>query len=378
MKSSTGNTRRSELRLYSRYALFLGLLVVAAAAREVTTVPQWSVQVLDENGKPVTGFEVSERWEFFGLPSHDGDEVRSTDANGRVTFPARTFSVSQATYAASHALSHLNVHASFGPSGTVRIAPRGFKQSDVSYGTDEKLYDHAGAATTKTTIGFVTIFRFLPTDIFDFLNRQDWSVMRRILASDPTAATLRDATGETLLTRLSAFEYSGQNAEMINLLIDAGADINAEAKDGTTALHNAAKDCDIACMGLLLSKGANAKTKIHDSVYYTTNGFTPLHFLLSAYGVRLEPISVDQKIKGLDLLLSRGADINAKDDSGATPLHLAALWGDPEIVRALLNKGADPHAKNSAGQTPLTSIRSLDDTPPVHRVRELLQAAEQK
>src|SRR6185436_6440011 len=104
---------------------------------------------------------------------------------------------------------------------------------------------------------------------------------------------------------------------------------------------------------------------------YTSNGFTPLHFLLSAYNV-MANASVDLKILGIDLLLAHGADINAKDDTGATPLHLAAVWGDPKIIAALLDRNADPQAKNSSHQTPLESIRSLNDTPPVHQIRELL------
>ena len=41
-----------------------------------------------------------------------------------------------------------------------------------------------------------------------------------------------------------------------------------------------------------------------------------------------------------DLLLKNGADIQKRNDKGQTPLHLAARWGKPEIVKHLIEKGA--------------------------------------
>jgi ankyrin repeat protein len=53
-----------------------------------------------------------------------------------------------------------------------------------------------------------------------------------------------------------------------------------------------------------------------------------------------------------NLLLSRGADINALDrDSKATPLHYAASWGREEMVKLLLDKGARREIRNTGGKT---------------------------
>ena len=67
-------------------------------------------------------------------------------------------------------------------------------------------------------------------------------------------------------------------------------------------------------------------------------------------------------IEIIELLLNSGADVNAKDNGGQTPLHGAARRGSDipevrrdtaEIAELLLNNGADVDAKNNEGKTPL-------------------------
>ena len=59
-------------------------------------------------------------------------------------------------------------------------------------------------------------------------------------------------------------------------------------------------------------------------------------------------------------LVTDGADVNAKDDDGFTPLIDAAEAGNIQIVRLLLRHGADVHAKAAAGITALNSAREQD------------------
>jgi cytohesin len=62
--------------------------------------------------------------------------------------------------------------------------------------------------------------------------------------------------------------------------------------------------------------------------------------------------------------LQNGADPNAKDEDGRTPLHYAAEKGHAEIVKVLLKRGADPRIADNRGRIPLdyandSAIRSL-------------------
>lgn len=57
--------------------------------------------------------------------------------------------------------------------------------------------------------------------------------------------------------------------------------------------------------------------------------------------------------KVAELLLERGADVNAADTLFNTPLHLAALVDNQEVVKLLIERGADVNARNNRGWTPL-------------------------
>ena len=58
----------------------------------------------------------------------------------------------------------------------------------------------------------------------------------------------------------------------------------------------------------------------------------------------------------MKVLLAQGAEVNARNAHGWTPLHVAAAGGDPAVIALLLQHGADVHAQSHIGTTP------LDDT----------------
>jgi hypothetical protein len=103
-----------------------------------------------------------------------------------------------------------------------------------------------------------------------------------------------------------------------------------------TPLHLAASNDSKSEVELLLSKGANVNVK-------NDIGWTPLHS------------AVAQGHKGMaELLLTKGAKVNAKSSNGITPLYWAVYKGKKDIVELLLSNKADVNTKTNNGWTPLS------------------------
>lgn len=73
-----------------------------------------------------------------------------------------------------------------------------------------------------------------------------------------------------------------------------------------------------------------------------------------------------ESASAVEVLLRHGADMTIADEHGYTPLHRAAMHGEPKVVKLLLDAGADPTARTNIGLTPkmvarLNALSSPDD-----------------
>lgn len=133
------------------------------------------------------------------------------------------------------------------------------------------------------------------------------------------------------------FMMSGKYLSVVKFLLDHGADVNATGGFYyLTPLYEAAHYGFRDAAELLIARGAKVDAR-------STTGSTPL-LAASRYGF----IGVS------DLLISKGADFNAKDNYGWTALHNASIFRErEEYIRFMLAKGADVNARRFDGQTPL-------------------------
>jgi len=119
----------------------------------------------------------------------------------------------------------------------------------------------------------------------------------------------------------------------------AGASVHGDA---TSLMEAARKDQHDAALFMLRNNKAAARDKMAD-------GTTVLHWAVHNGDLDLTKA-----------LIKAGADVNAVNDYGATPLGEAAVLADPEIVRALIKAGADVNHGNEWGQTALMSVARTD------------------
>lgn len=146
----------------------------------------------------------------------------------------------------------------------------------------------------------------------------------------------KNTNGTTAL--LSAVERGAQPL-IIELLLEAGADVNVKNLKGMSPIHYAVDTGNVAAVSILLSYGADVNT-------FTETGLTPL-MLLAA---NLPQLDAKNLTMILGMLVDSGADINLQDPQyGLTALHLAIDTGNYTIIRDLLDRFADASIKANDG-----------------------------
>jgi ankyrin repeat protein len=144
--------------------------------------------------------------------------------------------------------------------------------------------------------------------------------------------------------------------DIVELLINKGAEIDSKTNNGGTSLSLAAQLGNRDIAELLINMGAEIDSKAN-------NGGTPLR-AAAIYGQR----------DVAELLINKGADINSKDNNGRTPLHWAVANGHRDIIELLINKGAELNIKADNGLTPLKSaINRSQYNLPSAEIAELLR-----
>jgi hypothetical protein len=94
---------------------------------------------------------------------------------------------------------------------------------------------------------------------------------------------------------------------------------------------------NVAQIKMCVENGADVNARDYE-------GYTPLHRLVMLAG---------SNIKAIKYLVSQGADVSARSGIDTTPLHIAVYTNKVDVLKYLISKGADINAKDCDGNTPL-------------------------
>ncbi|XP_012252278.2 protein shank isoform X6 [Athalia rosae] len=173
-------------------------------------------------------------------------------------------------------------------------------------------------------------------------------------------------SGETPLTLAATLK---EPAKVIIALVNGGALMDYRTKEGLTVMHKAVERNSLEAVQTLLALGSSPN-------YKDTKGLTPLYYsviyktdpmlcetLLHDHATigaqdlhgwqEVHQACRNNLVQHLDHLLFYGADMNARNASGNTPLHVCAVNNtDSSCIRQLLFRGAQKDSLNYANQTP--------------------------
>jgi ankyrin repeat protein len=195
-------------------------------------------------------------------------------------------------------------------------------------------------------------------------DRAGYTVLHSLIVGSAVAAS--DVNLENIDSFLAdARKADERAAEIVDLLLAAGADINARKADGETPLDVAMDVGAFALIDLLRSKQAQGRPSSSE-VFQATRLGTPERLKKLLAGDRTLVNFRDElgrtpaiyaadygSLDAIKVLFDARADINAANLKGETALHVAARKGDQNIVEFLVTKKAAINARTKTGQTPL-------------------------
>jgi uncharacterized protein len=178
----------------------------------------------------------------------------------------------------------------------------------------------------------------------------------RVLIDAGADISASNALGE------QAIHYATADPDIIDLLIQNGADPNAATGRGDTPICRAARIGQLDSVVALIRSGANilggsccplekAARRGHVSILRVLLENAPPNWGddIFCLGEAVIAAAAADCLPCIELLLARGADVNIRTPAGETALMQAAERGGIEAVRMLLQSGADPRARNNVG-----------------------------
>jgi len=168
-------------------------------------------------------------------------------------------------------------------------------------------------------------------DIFDSVKSDNLDLLKKIITENPELINTKDELGRTPLI----WACRNSSTELIEYLLNMGADVNLADNNNIAPVHILASKGDSKNMEMLLTKDADVDFK-------AGTGLTALHYNSIPEGI------FQQRVLIYIQLLSKGADHTMRNKNGDTPLNFAVENSvDREMIKTLLNYNADYNAEGN-------------------------------
>ena len=180
----------------------------------------------------------------------------------------------------------------------------------------------------------------------------------------------RDAyayAGPPLYAAISSNQPSDVRLDMIRLLVEHGADVH---KHGSrSAIDIAVRHSDPEVVDLLkefgvpygpremavLNRLEELRRVVEEDPAVLRKRFRPVYVGRPDASPTLLGFALERGYREMsEFLIEEGAPLDTVEDFGQTPLHMAARGGDPALIRLLVGRGLDVNAKDESQDTPLT------------------------
>lgn len=212
-------------------------------------------------------------------------------------------------------------------------------------GVARLLIEHGADVSTRRYHGANALIQAAGSRSPDPTERARNVEMVKLLAASGMDVNAKDDSGKTALMAAvshASGTQSGFQVAALTALLEAHADANLADARGRTALTEAAGCNNVASVRLLLQHGAD--TNARDS-----EGANALMAAVDSLPKR--PLERVCQVETAKVLLAAGIDVNASTTDGTTALMIAADAGNLDLIRLLLSHGADIDARDAHGRT---------------------------
>lgn len=191
--------------------------------------------------------------------------------------------------------------------------------------------------------------------LFAAIDKDDVGAIKTLLANRADINSRLASNGYSTVMQAT----KGSQLRALRYLILKGADTNLQDKDGRTAMHIAATEGKVDIFNVLAAAGANAAIKDYSGK--TALDYAPKQ-IRPTLEVTIAQTALDKNKALFELvgtgstnavskLIDSGANVNATNSRGQTPLIVAASNNDANMVQLLLAKGANPDLRDKNGDT---------------------------